>query len=257
MDPTWIPALRLVSEIREYCAHVCVYVFDSWTRFLPRLERDRSLWKLCDLALVSFESSRAAYARTLPCEVAYLPQGVDSSKFHPDRLDRPIDLLSIGRRHSVAHGLLLELARRHDLFYFFSESKAPQAIDVRQSQELLGRICQAARTQISWAVELTDPSRAGTDAPVTVRWFEAAACASVVLGSQPTAPEFERLFPLPTFVKELPLDDPKQFEKTVLASLGDARSPDRLALAAQTRRHHSWDARTQDVLRYFNLEATS
>jgi hypothetical protein len=247
MDATWIASLRFVEGLRERCGRVVAYVFDAWLSDLKYVRRYRRQWNLCDTVYISYPWALDAYARELDCEVVYLPQAASAAHFHPNRVDRAIDILSIGRRLPEAHALFLELARRHDLFYHYSEARAPVAYDHSDSQLLLDRLCQSAKAQVCWPVELTTPRR-GEGAPVTVRWFEAAACASVVLGGRPAAPDFDELFPYPNFVVELDPRDPREFERRVLAALRSDDRRERVELAEHVRTHHSWEARCETML---------
>ena len=247
MDATWIASLRFVEGIRERCSRVVAYVFDAWLADLAYLRRYRRQWNLCDTVYISYPWAVDAYARELDCEVVYLPQAASAAHFHPNRVERPIDILSIGRRLPGAHELFLRLAAEHDLFYHYSEARSPVAYDHGDSQLLLDRLCQSSKAQVCWPVELTTP-RAGEGAGVTVRWFEAAACASVVLGGKPAAPDFDELFPYPNFVVELDPNDPAEFERRVVDALRLDDRAQRLELAEHVRTHHSWEARCETML---------
>ena len=85
--------------------------------------------------------------------------------------------------------------------------------------------------------------------PITARWFEAAASGSIVMGSKPASPEFDRLFPDETFVRELPRASASQLELAVLEALADDEElRPRSALARHVLTHHSWQARCAEIL---------
>ena len=248
MDGTWISSLGSIDRLRERCRRIVVYVFDAWLADVRWLRRYRREWRLCDTIYVSFPWAVDAYARELGRDVEYLPQAARAERFHPERAARPIDVLSVGRRFQGAHALLLDLAARRDLFYFYQEAVRPQAIDLRESQLLLARLCQSAKAQVSWPVELTNPARRSEGSAITARWFEAAACASIVFGREPADEEFRRLFPYDDFVLELDPEDEHGFERRVLEALEAYDREPRLELAEHVRTHHSWERRCETIL---------
>jgi Glycosyl transferases group 1 len=249
MNPGWISSLRYIDRLRERCKRIVVYVFDTWQGDAAWLRRNRREWALCDLVYVSFPWAVDTFSRHLRCAVEYLPQAASAARFYPWRENRPIEILSVGRRLRPAHLLIRDIAKRHDLFYHYSESEAPDAIDLVESRELLARLCQSARSQICWPVEETNPNRRGEGSPVTSRWFEAAACGSVVLGRPPRARDFQDLFPYERFVVELDPRDPREFERRLLAALDDEVDwSARRDLAEFIRARHSWEARSERII---------
>jgi Glycosyl transferases group 1 len=249
MEPSWISSLHYVERLREKCSRIVVYIFDSWLANAHWLKRNRRAWSFCDLVYVSFPWTVDAYARRLSCPVEYLPQAARASRFHSSRQERPIDILSIGRRLAEGHSLIREISRRHDLFYYYSESDAPLAINLIESQELLSRLCQSARSQACWPVELTNPERSREGSAITARWFEAASCGSVVVGARPRAEEFSEIFPYDRFVLEMNLERPDEFERGLLSLFDDRADWEaRRELSEFVRSHHSWEARCDKIL---------
>lgn len=248
MAPEWLPGLRYILHLRRVCRRVAVYLFDAWLSDLPALIRDRHIWSLIDDLFVSFHHAVGPYSERLPCRVHYLPQAIDARWFHPHRRARPIDVLSIGRRLPEVHGHLLELARARDLFYFFQTHSAPHAIDLRENQELLGRLCQSSRVHVSWSVDRTNPTRRTEGAAITARWFESAACGAAVIGTAPHGDEFRRLFPYPGFVHQLDTIAPEATEAILDGALADPHYEERRALAEHVRTVHTWGTRWRQIV---------
>jgi hypothetical protein len=243
-----IAAIASIRDLRSLCNRIAVYVLDAWPEDVHWFRRYRKLWNACDHLFVSFPEAVEPYARAVECPVEYLAQAIDPQRFHPDRVERPVDVVSIGRRIPEAHRLLRDVAARNDLFYYYSEVESPLAIDLEESQALLARISQSAKASVCWPVsKLTGRNR--TISPVTVRWFEAAACGSVVLGEAPSTGEFRALFPYDRFVRPLDVMDPARFERTVLESLDGDDRDERRKLADHVRTAHSWEARLATILR--------
>jgi hypothetical protein len=249
MEPQWIPSLAQVRDLRASTKKIVVYLYDAWLRDLDFVRRHRRLWSMVDHVFVSFTHSIEAYSELLECPVHYLPQAVSERWFHPYRTERPIDVLSIGRRLPDVHRQLLELSRRDDIFYFFQTARLPEAVDLRENQELLGRLCELSKVHVSWSVESTDAVRAEGGGPITARWFESAASAAVVVGRQPANAEFERLFPYDGFVREVDPASPADVERVVETAIADQSDRDeRVALAEHVRTAHTWKARWREIV---------
>lgn len=253
MAPYWLPSLRLVHNLRAVARRVVVYLFDSWLKDLAELRSHRGLWPLIDDLVVSFAHTKDAYASQLPCRVHYLPQAVDTRWFGPHQGSPRVDVLSLGRRLPEVHAQLLEICRRRDLFYDYQTHAAPQAIDLLENQELIGRLCQLSRVHVSWAVDRTNPLRRNEGAAVTARWFESAASAAVVIGSAPEGEEFRRLFPYPEFVIELDPALPQRTEDVLETALSTPPAAERRELAAHVAANHTWARRWAEIVEVCGL----
>lgn len=89
---------------------------------------------------------------------------------------------------------------------------------------------------------------------MTLRWFEAAASGSVVVGTAPSGDEFARLFPSAGFVYHLsPAASAVTIEDTVDTALADNRLEERRTLAEHVRTVHTWDARWRELVEISGL----
>lgn len=253
MAPYWLPSLRYIRDLRRVSRRVVVYLFDSWLSDLPSLRAYRGVWPLVDDLVVSFRHTAEAYAQQLPCRVHYLPQAIDPRWFYPTRGQRPIDVLSLGRRLDTVHLQLLAISRQRDLFYHYQTHLAPQAIDFQENQELVGRLCQLAQVHVSWSVDRTNPLRAGEGAAITARWFESAASGAVILGSAPRTDEFARLFPLEDFVIDLEPGTAARAEEVLDAARSASGTDERRALAEHVRSAHTWSVRWRQIVELCDL----
>jgi len=249
MAPYWVDSLRYIRNLRRVAKKVVVYLFDAWLADLGALRAHRGVWAEVDELFVSLPHVVSAYSEHLGRPVHYLPQAIDARWFHPYRTERPLELLSIGRRVPSVHGHLLEIARRRDLFYFYSTHQRPSEISFREGRELLGRLLQSARVHVNWSVECTSPKRVDDREAVTARWFESAASGGVILGRAPATDEFRRLFPIDGFVHDLsPTASAQLVEDALDSALGDRRYDDRRALAEHVRAAHTWDVRWREIV---------
>jgi hypothetical protein len=249
MAPYWVPGLRYIRDLRSIARRVIVYLFDAWMADLSLIRSQRRVWSEVDFVFVSFPHVVDAYQAALRGTVLYLPQAIEPRWYHPYRRERPIDILSVGRRVSTVHAHLLDASRRRDLFYYYQTHYRPVAIDPCEAQELLGRLYQSARVQVHWAVEHTSADRVNEGAAVTARWFEAAASGGAVVGRAPATAEFADLFPYPGFVRDLSPDAmPREVDEVVDEALSDTRYAERRELAEHVRSVHTWDARWREIV---------
>lgn len=253
MAPQWLPSLEYIRDLRAIASRVVVYLFDSWVSDLDVVRRHHAAWSLVDDVFVSFPHAVAAYSRELDCRIHYLPQAIDPRWFHARREERPIDVLSIGRRLEPVHKRLLELADQRDWFYYYQTVRAPQAIDLRENQRLLGRLCQSSRVHVSWSVDSTTQRRAEDGSAITARWFEAAASGAVVIGREPRSEEFRRLFPYDDFVHEIAPEVPETIESVATVALSSSDRTQRRELAEHVRRAHSWGKRWSEIVQACDL----
>jgi hypothetical protein len=249
MDPYWMPTLGYVRRLRESARQVVVYLFDAWLGNTAAVKRYRRLWSLVDHVFISFSHAMDAYSALLDCEVHYLPQAIDERWFHPYRDDRPIDVLSVGRRLPSVHRDLLDLSRRADLFYHYQTASAPQAIDLAENQALLGNLYQRAKIQVNWPIDETNAMRTGEGSAITARWFESAASGGIVVGRRPPGRDFDRVFPFDGFVREIDLHTTGDSKRVVTAALADRSDrAERLALAEHVRTVHTWAVRWRQIV---------
>lgn len=254
MDPHWVPSLLQVRDLRSIAGRVLVYVIDSWLAYLPYLKRTQRVWQEVDHLFISFDHALDAYRDALPCQVHHLPQGISDRWFSPHRDDRPLDVVSIGRRLPSVHAQLVREARESDLFYYYQTAHSPLAIDFQENQQLLGRLLQSSKVHVNWAMETTHPARAENGGPIVARFFESAACAGVVVGSRPDNPAFDRLFPYEGFVRDIPLAAPEATMEVLATALADtAGRSDRVTLAHDTLARHTWKARWRQMLEIAGL----
>jgi hypothetical protein len=244
-----VPSLRYLRHLKQVARRVIVYLYDAWLWELPTISARGGVWDIVDDLFVSFPHVVTAYHDELSRPVHYLPQAISPHWFEPYRTIRPIDVLSVGRRVPRVHAELLEVSRRRDLFYLYQDIFRPRAIDLRESQSLIGSLCQRARVQVSWSAEHTHPEHESEFAAITLRWFEAAASGSVVVGKAPVTDEFARLFPYDGFVHDLsPAASASDIGNVLDGALQDRRADERRALARHVCTAHTWDARWRELV---------
>lgn len=166
--------------------------FESQTRTLRRVV-DSVRW---DLAITSFSGAVPFLERETDRPWHAVPQGVRLDRFEPSAPEcRLIDFSAYGRRDALAHRSLLEWCRGSHRFYDYSViGRLQPGHDPRDVYALYAWHLVHSAFTLAWPVEATTPGRVRTFSPVTCRWFEAAASATVIVGRAPRDPEFREFF---------------------------------------------------------------
>jgi hypothetical protein len=201
-DVLWVPlmspanfTLDLFRGWDRGCGIKILYLFDSFESQVPVLKRVLSAthW---DLTVTSFAAAVPMLERETGRHWHAVPQGVRLDRFRPFPAEkREIAFSAYGRRIEALHEVVRGFCRDYGLYYDYSVAAGVRT-DV--PTEDLGAMnawhLGHSVFTFSWPVEQTNPTRVRTFSPITCRWFEAAACGTVMLGRAPRDPSFSDLF---------------------------------------------------------------
>ncbi len=192
-----------------------------------------------------------------PC--SYLPASVDAVKFcpYPFSPTRSIDVTNIGRRSTVTHQALVELAHQGKIHYLYdtvNNAKVPQP---HEHRILLANQLKRSRYFIANRPMADRPDIRGNQAEIGYRFFEGAAAGTVMMGDYPDTQMFNRYFDWQDAVIRIPFDVPKIAD--IIADL-DAQ-PERLARirrdnVVNSLLRHDWVYRWKQILEAVNLPIT-
>ena len=117
--PHELYALSAVEGWRRRSGFAACYLGEAWEHLLPVYLLE--LLREFDHVFVGVRGATGPIARITGRPCSYLPMGVDAVAFcpYPRPPERTIDVCGIGRRSTVTHAALLELARREGLFYYY------------------------------------------------------------------------------------------------------------------------------------------
>ena len=237
----------------QNASHTRLYLFDTFEFQLPTLRRLLAAGRW-DQLITSFPAAVPVLERATGRRWQAVLQGVDPARFHPlpAGTEPVIGFSSYGRKLPTVHSAVAAFAARVGLnFDFTVASGLDPALDPRDNYQSYAWHLRQSWFTVSWPVEVTHPSRAGSFSPVTCRWFEAAASGTVVIGAAPTDPAFEAAFG-PGFVEPLDPDAPPDKLHARLAELWDRRyelRAKRLTLAAERSHKWTWDERVIEMER--------
>jgi hypothetical protein len=254
MNPSELIYLSAVEGWQKHCRKRICYMAEFYSWWETEYAYQLSLLADFDFVAQSHLSCIDAIARASGRPCHDVPLGVDTLRFtpFPDPPVRCIDVYSMGRRVETTHGLLLEHARRRELFYIYdtipSLNITPR--DYVQHRELVANLGMRARFFIGYPAKIDTEKETGGTSVIGARYFEGAATGAVLLGQAPTAPEFKRIFHWPDAIVEI------GSTADSVASFLAMMKPEAERFAAASRRnavealkHFDWAYRWKELLR--------
>ena len=201
-----------------------------------------------------------------PC--SYLPLAADVLRFapFPDPPPRAIHVCNIGRRSSITHEALLNLARKSRLFYYYDtvmssdpdkRQRTFRVEDAAEHRLLLASLLQRSRYYIANRSRINEPDFTMGRDEISGRFYEGAAAGTIMIGEAPRTEEFARQFDWPDAVVDLPFDS-----RDAACILGDLdKEPGRLARIRRNAIHaaalrHDWVCRLRTVFETLGIPVT-
>jgi hypothetical protein len=192
----------------------------------------------------------------------YLPTGVDALRFAPPSWrslrDRPVDVMSYGRRLESPHSVLVSAMSEGRVDYVFDSDRSPVELTSHEQHRLsLASALQRSRYSVVFRIN-DEPSRiqkTGGEETLTNRYFETTAAGAVLLGSRPSTPDFDDCFPWRDAIVPIAQDGSDVLD--VVAGLDADEERVQAARAAGVLaglRRHDWVYRWQQVLATVGVE---
>ncbi len=217
-DPYELHALALIPNWRRHCRYAACVIAEAWEGSLPEYLLN-SLAEFDRIYLSANPVESIARMTGRPC--SYLPLSVDTLRFSPfpNPPARSIDVLGIGRRSSVTHGALLEMAKRRGSFYYFDTIRMTSGvadggrqltfsvIDPAEHRFKLASMLKRSRYFLASRARANDAKLAQVD-EISGRFFEGAAAGAIMIGEPPRSGPYLSLFDWPDAVISAPFDDP-------------------------------------------------
>lgn len=171
-----------------------VYIFDT---LVPHFSIVKKLFSgnAFNILITSFHDATVHLEQLTGNQWHAVEQAVPPQTFHLiEKSEKSIHFSSYGRRHTRFHHFLIDFCLHHNLYYDYSTHNGPNLWT--HENELYRQYAwhiQHSIFTVSWPVEVTNPQRAGYFNPITCRWFEAAACGTVIVGQTPDNTLFDHL----------------------------------------------------------------
>jgi hypothetical protein len=256
-------SLATIPNWRERCRMAACFVSEVWSDHMPKYLIEHL--SAFDHIFIGHAHSVQDVARATGRPCTYLPPAIDVLRFAPVSLDqpRPIYVCNIGRRSTVTHQALLELAERQQSFYYYDTVVATgvdrtfRVDNPSEHRGMLATILKHSCYYIANRGHINDPGLTAGRDEISSRFYEGAAAGNVMIGEAPRIEEFEQQFDWPDAVIHVPFDSPDIGR--ILADLN--RDPERLQEARRrnTREaalRHDWLHRIQVVFNVLGLAPT-
>ncbi|WP_246045365.1 glycosyltransferase [Rubellimicrobium roseum] len=258
MQPHNLLYLKAMQGWREQSRKAVAFLFETWS---SQAHRDRHYLRLLDQFdhVFLFNPNSVAEVQkhtSTPC--SYLPAGVDVlfATPYPNPMARSIDVYGMGRTVETVHEQLIELTQQRKLLYVWDRGPGQAVTGFWQARLRTYHLIRNSRMFTSF--NFRNANKKGEEGrpeeAIPARVFEGTAAGSILIGSAPRVPEFERLFDWPDALIEIPMNpvDMAGFYAELQAQ------PERLRRAsiinaAQALRRHDWSYRLEDILRAVDL----
>lgn len=262
IDFPWnLPSIKLLNNWQQKSKFSVCYLVELWRKDIPQFKNILKLLKNFDLICLCHAGivEEVEAITQVPC--MYLAPGVDTVKFYPHtQQQRSIDLTSLGRRSSVTHQALLELAETENFFYFYDyKSWADLRNDRHQSHRtLIANTIKNSRYFITNYAKINQPEQTQGQVEIGYRFFEGAAAGSVLIGCPPNSKVFKDYFHWDNAIIPIAFNEPNIAK--VIAKLD--RQPElleqiRTSNVVNSLRQHDWVYRWEQVLTELGLPITA
>ncbi len=261
IDFPWnLSSINLLDNWRKKSKFTVCYLIELWRKDIPQLKNFLKSLNNFDLICLGHSEivDEVQEITQRPC--MYLAPGVNTVKFYPDpQQQRSIDLASLGRRSSVTHQALLELAEKRNFFYFYDYiSGADLRNDQHQSHRtLIANTLKNSRYFITNHAKINQPEQTQGQIEIGYRFFEGAAAGSVLLGCPPNNQVFKNYFNWDNAVIPIAFDEPNI--ASIIAKLDsqpELLKQIRINNVVNSLRKHDWVYRWEQVLTKLGLPTT-
>jgi len=259
-------ALATIPNWRQRSRIAACFISEIWIKELPGYLLE--LLSDFDYIFLGVQAPVSEVARISGRPCSFLPMAADVLRFspYPDPPQRVIDVCNIGRRSTITHEALLQLARDRRLSYYY-DTVAASGIDkkqrtfrVQQPDEhrlLLAWLLRHSRYYFANRARANQPEFTMGYQEISGRFYEGAVAGTVMIGEPPNNEGFRRLFDWADAVIPVPFDAPDI--GAVLAKLD--RDPERIARIGRRNAYHSalrhdWLHRLRTVYETVGLPAT-
>jgi hypothetical protein len=249
--------LDAVSRARDMCkTSVCV-IDELWVKQLHRHRHFLRVLEKFDIVMLYYSQTVKPLNEQIGRKCIFMPIGIDTVAFcpYPNPPQRVVDVYSIGRRSEITHQRLLKMAQENGLFYLYDSIGGHEAIHSKQHRALFANVAKRSRYFIVNPGLIDRPEKRGNQFEIGNRYFEGAASGAIMIGERPANEEFEKLFPWPDAVTQLPYDS-DDIDVVIKRLDRDRERQDALRRTGvvQSLMRHDWVYRWEAVLKAAGLE---
>lgn len=246
-----------VSKAKDMCKTSICVIDELWVKQMHRHRNFLRILEKFDVVMLYYSQTVKPLSEQIGRKCIFLPIGIDAISFcpYPSLPERVVDVYSIGRRSEITHQRLLRMAQENGLFYLYDSIGGHEAIHSRQHRALFANVAKRSRYFIVNPGLIDRPEKRGNQFEIGNRYFEGAASGAIMIGERPANEEFEKLFPWPDAVTQLPYDS-DDVDVVIKRLDRDRERQDaiRRTGVVQSLLRHDWVYRWEAVLKAAGLE---
>jgi hypothetical protein len=253
--------VNAIQGLQDHCKTTVCWIDELFAGDLPRFKYWLPSLRRFDHVVVGMHGTVKALSEAIGRSCHYVPGGVDAIRFspYPHRLQRVIDVYSVGRRAEGPHRALLGMAAAGKLFYIFDSLHSGESMtaDYRQHRDLYASIAKRSRYFMVAPGKVDQVHETAGQIEVGFRFYEGAAAGCVLVGQAPRCEPFARMFDWPDAVVEVAPDG-----SDIVGVLSDLSSdPGRLREisrrnAVETLLRHDWVYRWKRIFEIAGVSPT-
>jgi hypothetical protein len=204
-----ILALNSVKGWRSKCKFAICWMDEIWEKDIEKYRNHLNLLDQFDAIFMNFSSSLDEVQKLLKRPCYPIHYGVDALAFtHPQVPIRSIDMLSVGRRSSITHESMVELADTGDFFYVYDTLNGLNMKYYKYHRSLYKNLLKRSNFVLVNKAKFDLLGTSNPQEEVGPRFFEGAASGAIMLGYAPVCQPFQENFDWPDAVIEIPFDCP-------------------------------------------------
>jgi hypothetical protein len=252
--------VNAVKGWKDRCRTSVLWLDELFVQMLPRYRHWLPSLLRFDHIVLGHASSAKALSAWLGRECHCVSPAVDVLRFHGDTppVERPIDALSVGRKHAGIHKALLAQVEAERIFYMHDTlvGTSLEVADLAQHRNMLANLLKRSRFFVVGRGMMGE-AEAGGEHIVGARYYEGTAAGSILIGEIPRCQGYDEGFDWPDAVIELRVDGSDTY--AALKYLSD--NPDKMAAisrrnAVEAALRHDWLYRWKKIYAIAGIPVT-
>ncbi len=254
LNAQFLSVLQVFPRLKEEFRYVVCYIIDPWIHW-SQWPLDHELTSSLDCVFVPDCRVSQQYRDVHGVPAHPLALGVDVLRFGKNCQNRPLDLVAYGRQPAQYLNALKEAFNdpRSSGFLYHDTLSDCQLGNYVDNRRLIWKFLHKSRLALCFDVLSTPESRLGVRyrSIIPLRYYEAAAAGSVIIGRHPIVPEFATQFGWHDATIDLP-ESPASALELIHSLLQDEQRINDIHFRnhAMAWQLHDWRYRLEDA---FNL----
>ena len=183
----------------DACSIKVCLIDELWVKAIAEHRYFLRILKDFDLVALYYSGTVGPLSEQIGRPCFFVPPGIDAIRFcpHPQKLERVVDIYSVGRRSRSTHEALLQMAERRNLFYLHDSIEGTKAFNSNEHRRLFANTAKRSKYFTVNPGQIDRPEKRGSQIEIGNRYFEGIAAGTILVGEIPKNGEFEKLFDWP------------------------------------------------------------